>query len=206
MDLSTVLGRHLHDLVDGLGTDDGILTDAMAVLVGDLGAAVSSYLGLRLSLVLDGWPVTLSAFPPLDGGRPVTSLRLALSGLDRGFDAASHVVFYAGTPGAFVDLAADFAYLHGQGWGRDPTGLPVAMDDPAAGDGHRALVVLDVDLPPPTVVAGFTGLAEYAAINRALGVLLERGHPPDQARAALHHGASVAGMDLPGYAAGLLVD
>jgi hypothetical protein len=181
VDLPTVLAHHLRGLVDGLGAGDRVLDDALAALAADLEIAVSSYLGLRLSLVLDGWPVTFTAFAVLDGVRPNTSLRLTLSNLDRGFDAASHVVFYAGTPGTFVDLAADFGYLH-----------------------SRSTVALDVDLPPSSVVPGFSGLVEYAAINRAVGVLLERGQDPDQARATLHRAASAAGMDLPGYAARLL--
>ncbi len=182
MDLPTVLARHLRDLVDGLETGEDSLGPALSALVQDLDTAVSSYLGLRLTLVLDGWPVTLTAFPPLDGVRPVTSLRLGLGALGPGFDPASQVVFYAGTPGTFVDLAADLAHVHGP----------------------RSSVVLDLDLPPLSVVSGLTGVSEFTAINRALGVLLERGQDLHQARATLHHRAGAAGMDLPGYAARLL--
>lgn len=182
MDLAPLLAHHVRALVDGLDIGDDTLTDALTTLVGHLETAVSSYLGLRLSLVIDGWPVTLTAFPPFDGARPVTSLRLALSALGPGFEPGSQIVFYAGTPGTFVDLAADFAYLHGP----------------------RPPVAINVDLPPPTGVSGFSGLAEFATINQALGVLLERGHDPDRARSTLRLRASAAGLDLPGYAALLL--
>ena len=182
MDLPTVLAGRLRDLAGGLGNGDDTLGAALNALVQDLDAAVSSYLGLRLTLVVDGWPITLTAFPPLDGVRPVTSLRLVLAGLGPGFDPASQVVFYAGTPGTFVDLAADFTYVHGS----------------------RATVALDVELPPPSVVPGLSGFTEFATINQALGVLLERGEDLHQARATLHRRAGAAGMDLPGYAARLL--
>lgn len=181
MDLPTTLAFHVREFVDGLGLDSDDPTDALTGLAEELDAAVSAYLGLRLSLVLDGWPVTLTAFPTFAGRRPVTSLRVNLSSFGRGFEPASQIVFYAGIPGTFVDLAADLAYLHG-----------------------RTPVALDVELPPPTVVPGFTGLAEYATINRALGVLLARGQDLDDARAALLRGASATGMDVAGHAARLL--
>lgn len=182
MDLSTVLTHQVRALLDGLGTGDDTLTDTLAVLAENLDTAVSAYLGLRLTLVADGCPVTLTAFPSLNGHRPVTSLRLALSSLGPGFDPASRIVFYAGIPGTFVDLAADLTYRLGT--------------SPA--------VALDVELPPPTVVSGFIGLTEFATVNRAVGVLLARGQNVSQARSALQHGASAAGMDLAGYAARLL--
>ena len=181
MDLPTALDHHLSEIVDGLENDEDSLIDALAALVTELRAAVSLYLGFRLCLVLDGWPVTLTAFPASDGPAPVTSMRLDLAGFGGGVDPADRIVFYAGTPGTFVDLAADYAYLH-----------------------DLSSVALDVELPPPTVVSGVTGLTELMTINRALGVLLERGQGLEQARVTLHRRAGAAGMDLPGYAARLL--
>lgn len=180
MDPAIVLSSHVAALVDGLGTDDDALADALTALVGHLDSAVSSYLGLRLSLVLDGFPITLTAFA-LGGRRPVASLRLALPSLGPGFGPASQIMFYAGTPGTFVDLAADLAHLD-----------------------ERPSVALDVELPPPTVVPGFTGLAEYATVNRAVGVLIARGEDPDQAGATLRRRAGAAGLDVPAYSARLL--
>ena len=191
MDLPNDLASHLRDLVDSIGADD-TLTESLEALAGHLRSAVSSYLGLRLTLVLDGWPVTMTAFSVVDGIRPATSLRLNLSSQGPGYDSQSQIVFYGGTAGAFVDLAADIDYLHR----RDR-----AQTD---GDGQHPAVMLDIDLPPVTLVSGFTGLAEYATINRAVGLLIGRGHDPDQARATLHRGAAASGLALHLYAAQLL--
>ena len=198
MDLPRDLVAHLRDLVESVGAGD-TLSGPLAALVEDLRTAVSSYQGLRLTLVLDGWPVTLTAFDYIDGQRPAASLRLALSELGPGFDPQSWIVFYAGTPGAFVDLAADLDYLHRA---REPGSHPSGVDGDR--DGHRPAVRLDVDLPPVSVVSGFSGLIEYATINRAVGVLIDRGHRPDHAHAVLRRAAAADGLALPDYAAHLL--
>ena len=123
---------------------------------------------------------------------------MALSDLGPGFDPQSRIVFYAGTPGAFVDLAADLDYLH------RARARSTAYAADGDRDGHRPAVRLDIDLPPVSVVSGFSGLIEYATINRAVGVLIDRGHHPDQAHAVLRRGAATEGLALPDYAARLL--
>ena len=66
---------------------------------------------LHLTIVDTGHPVSLTAFLPLHDGDSInTSLRVGFAALGPGFDGESRVVFYAATPGAFVDLAADFGY------------------------------------------------------------------------------------------------
>lgn len=182
MDLPTVLARHLRDLAASVGADDDSLVRSLAALVTDLTVVTESYHGLRLTLVLDGWPVTLTAFTSPDGVPVATSLRISLSVLGDGFAAPSRVIFYATTPGAFVDLAADLAYA-------------LTRTDGLA---------LDVDLPPVSEVAGVTGLSDYTVINRAIGVLIDRGHHPDGAHAALRRNATVSGLDPHAYAARLL--
>jgi hypothetical protein len=182
----------------GVG-DDSALTDSLTALAVDAQTAVSSYLGLRLTLFLDGWPVTLTAFGDIDGACPVTSLRLALSSMGRGFDPGSRVVLYAKTPGAFVDLAADVAYLQ-RVRGLEDAGN--AAD--GSGDGHQPAVALDADLPPDSVISGLSGLGEYKIINQAVGVLIERGHSPEHARAVLRRAAAEDGLALPDYAARLV--
>ncbi len=199
MDLPRDLASHLRDLVRGIGSGDDSVTDSLAALLLDLRAAVSSYQGLRLTLVLDGWPVILTAFADIDGTRPATSMRMTLAGLGQNFDPESRIVFYAGTPGAFVDLAADLSYFDRV---RQPTPTTYASDDDR--DGHRPVTELDVDLPPASVVSGFAGLTEFATINRAVGVLIDRGHPPIHAQATLRRGAAANGLALPLYAARLL--
>lgn len=204
MDLPTALATHLRDLADGVGTGNDGVADALATLDADLRTAVSSYAGLRLTLVLPEWPVTLTAFPGIDGMRPATSLRVVLSALGSGFDPGSEIVLYAYTPGAFTDLAADLDYLQREGRTSDP-GRPAPPLDPDRG-GRRPVLALDADLPAVTVVSGVSGLAEYSAINRAVGVLMWRGQTPDQALGTLRRDARAAGLPLPGYVARLLAD
>ena len=200
MDLPTNLPSHLRDLAESIGVgDDNALTESLTALTVDLRTAVPSYLGLRLTLVLDGWPVILSAFDDIDGARPTTSVRLALARMGPGFDPKSRIVLYARTPGAFVDLAADVAYLQR---GRGPGDAANAAD--GDGDGHQPVVALDADLPPESVGSGLSGLGEYVVINQAVGVLIERGHSPGNAHAALGRAAAVDGLALPDYAARLI--
>lgn len=199
MDLSIQLLSHLRGLVESIGEGDGTLSESLAVLVQDVRSAVSSYLGLRLTVVLDGWPVTLAVFGDIDGQRPATSLRLALSDLDPVFDPQSRIVFYASRPGALVDLAADLDYLQRQ---RGPAVAGHAVV--GRRDARRPTVRLDVDLPPVSLVSEISGLTEYVTINRAVGVLINEGHHPDYAHAALHRAAADNGLTPPDYAARLL--
>jgi hypothetical protein len=191
VDLLGALASHLRGLVDNLGTEDDTLTDSLEALASLLVAVVPSYLGFRLTLVIDGWPITLTEFSVLDGERPATSLRLNLSTQGSGFDPDSQIVLYAANPGAFVDLAADIDYLHRQG-------------EPDDGHGPRPAVALDIDLPPITLVSGFLGLNEYETVNRAIGMLIQRGQEPAEARATLHRDARASGLAVHLYADQLL--
>jgi hypothetical protein len=150
-----------------------------------------------------------------------TSLRVGFAALGPGFDGKSGVVFYAATPGAFVDLAADFGYALGtpivtasapatsidntDGVGRRGSGQ--CDDDtqhgPAGRDGDQ-LIVLDADLPPPSAISGLVGLDELTMINRAVGILIDQGHHPNTAHTALLGHAAAAGVRPHIYAARLL--
>jgi hypothetical protein len=97
--------------LDDPGTD---LQTILEVLADDLSAAVSSFLGLRMTLQPGGIPVTLTAIdadPELAAG---ASLALPLAPLT-GAGTGGTVVFYARNPGAFVDLAADIQRVPGPG-------------------------------------------------------------------------------------------
>jgi hypothetical protein len=217
VDLTTALLRDLLDLsasIDGHGELGARLT----ALITALRAAVPSYRGLYLTVHDNGQPLTLTSFLPTADGDITTSMRLPFTALAPGFDLQSRVIFYATTPGAFVDLAADLAHaLHTPtvlaAQGPDRTGRPDARgqsgDSRPGGkqqsDGERAgVIVLDADLPPHTLVSQWTGLHEVSTINRAIGVLIDRGHPPDDAHAALRRHAAAAGVDPHIYAARLL--
>ena len=168
MDLPTALLRDLVHLGSSIGLDHDALHAPLIALVADLWAAIPSYRGLYLTIVENDYPVSLAAFPSTDDGESImTSLRVPFAALGPGFDAESRVVFYAATPGAFVDLAADLGYAL-----QTPTSIPGHTAGPTrssaedrqndewqdgpVGDGRRP-IALDADLPPPTLVSGLTG-------------------------------------------------
>lgn len=176
------LNRLVHDLDGGPDTAPELLDQ----LVVSLNAAVASFSGLSLTVSQGGNPVTVRAFGPPEDAAPVTSLRWTPAPRP-GTDPAE-LVLYAGAAGAFVDLAADLTYVLSR-----RSGPPVAPD-----------VRLDLDLPPPSRASGLTGLDELALLNRACGVLLERGAEPGEVTAILVRQAEAAGLDRYGYARVLL--
>jgi hypothetical protein len=211
VDFPTALLRDLLQLSSHIGLDDDALGAPLVSLVEGLQAAVASYRGLHMTIVDNGDPVSLTAFIPLHGHDSInTSLRVGFSALGPGFNGESYVIFYAATPGAFVDLAADFGYALGT---PTVTFSPSARDgDSTSSDRHQGparrdrhqLIVLDADLPAPSATSGLIGLDELSTINRAVGILIEQGHHPNQAHAALRHQAAEAGVESHIYAARLL--
>ncbi len=116
-------------------------------------------------------------------------------------DGDSRIVFYAATPGALVDLAADLSHALGV---PTITGRVSDGGEPADVAGHDAAIRLDDDLPPVSMVSGLVGLAELSTINRAAGFLIGQGHLPVDAHDTLRRGASAAGLDTHLFAARLL--
>jgi hypothetical protein len=93
-------------------------------------------------------------------------------------------VFYAASPGAFVEMAAETRRAYGL-------------------DGQ---VVLDSHLPNPAIgVAGLSGMDDRAAVNQAIGVLIDRGHRPDKAHDELLRRADNDRTRLPETARSLLI-
>jgi hypothetical protein len=210
VDFPTALLRDLLHLSSSVELDEDELGGRLAALVTALRAAAPSYRGMHLTVFEGNQAVELTAFDSTDDGAITTSLRLPFAALGPGFPVSSRVVLYAASPGAFVDLAADLGYaLH----------APIIFDslrprltespegDRQPGDGHRdghESIVLDADLPPATLVSGLTGLDDVSTINRAVGMLIDQGHHPDDAHATLHRDAVAAGVEPHIYAARLL--
>jgi hypothetical protein len=213
VDLPAALLAHLKDLTASVGQDDQDLDDTLTALTAALKSTATTYCGLRLTIVENQWPITLTAFT--DGhdadGHDVpagTSLRLPLALVSPAVDHGSRVVFFAVTPGAFIDLAADLSYVLG--------GTPVSQASPAADgddhrdhgeaglDGHRRVIELDVDLPLLSRVSGLTGLAELTVLNRAIGMLVAQGRDIEQAHQLLRRDAAAAGAEPHVYAARIL--
>ena len=204
MDLPATLLAHLHELMLSIGEDDQDLEDTLVALTMAMRSTAASYCGLQLTIFENQWPVTLSAFADGEDGPVGTSLRLPL-GLVSSVDGDSRVVFFAGNPGAFTDLAADLSHALG--------GIPVEQSTPAADgvdlggthvDGHRKVIELDVDLPPLSHVSGLTGVAELTVLNRAIGMLMAQGHGIEQAHQVLRREAAAAGVEPHVYAARVL--
>jgi hypothetical protein len=192
--LATLLA-HLQDLTASIGQDDQDLDDTLGTLTAALHSTANTYRGFQLTLVEDQWPVTLTAF---GDGRTVpvgTSLRLPLVLVSPAVDPESRVVFFAGTPGAFTDLAADLSYALG--------GIPVEHGRTGV-DGQPNVIVLDSDLPLVSPVSGLTGLAELSALNRAIGMLVDHGRDIEQARQVLRRDAAAARVEPHVYATRIL--
>lgn len=202
MDMSTGLVKQLQELTISIGADDHAVGTSLTALVVDLKAAVPSYCGLQLTITQNGFPVVLTSFAELNGSVAATSLRLQLRLLDPALEAASRVVFYARTPGTFVDLAADLAYALGDADRERKGNHRVNRFEQV--NGHRPGIELDADLPPTTRVSGLSGLADLSTINRAVGVLIANGHHPDDAHETLREEAAAAGLEPHAWAMWLL--
>ena len=205
MDLPTVLLAHLQDLTASIGQDDQELDDPIAALTTALRSTAASYCGFQLTIVNNQWPVALTAFSDGHDVPVGTSLRLPLALVSKAVDQESRVVFFAVTPGAFTDLAADLSYALG--------GIPVEQRSSAANnadhrgtrvDGERKAIQLDADVPPLSRMSGLAGLAELTVLNRAIGMLIQQGHDLAQAHQLLRQEARAAGVQPHIYAAQIL--
>ncbi|TPG36704.1 ANTAR domain-containing protein [Mycolicibacterium hodleri] len=138
--------------------------------------AVATYLGLSV-LVARSEPAF--AFTVLADGVAAedvhTSLHVVVPGPgERGGRFAVTVTLYARSPGAFVDLAADLAWL---------TKSPVSD------------FVLDQHLAIPAPSTSGTTLVGASLVNQAVGVLIGRGYTPEEARGHIDAHAARARTD-----------
>lgn len=113
MEVSTALIASIREFLSDLDLYEDYLTGPLRTLARNAKLAVRSFLGFQLLISIDGQPIRLSGFEAgLAHERIATSLRLPLSALGTA-DPNDAITFYAATPGAFVDLAADLSYaLH----------------------------------------------------------------------------------------------
>ncbi|HTQ19369.1 hypothetical protein [Mycobacterium sp.] len=166
MKIRAALAADLGILTAALDESDADMLQNLHQLGVNAQAALSTYLGL--SVTVDGGDDPPFTFTTLDDGAADdvrASLRLTLPGVGAGRAAPMvALLLYAGTPGAFVDLAADLAWL---------TGRP--LDDFA----------LDQHLSVPGKPDTGTYLGTASVINQAIGVLIGRGCTPGQAHREL---------------------
>ncbi len=181
------------ELIEGLtllsdALDDPIvdLEAILSVLTDDLVSAIPDYLGLIITLHIDGNPVIISTLDGARSGEARASLLLSL--LPVGPTAASgSVAFFSGAAGAFIGLADDARWIF------NLKGAPVLDRHLTTGLNGSAS-------------AGIQGLLAHTNINQAIGVLIEEGHTPDGARDELTRRSRSSGRSLPETAMELLDD
>jgi hypothetical protein len=168
MEIPAALAADLALLAAALDGEQPSIEASLDALLLDLQVAVDSFVGCVVTVVMNDHLIVFSALPDaVDRSLIATSVRLPLRIIGAA-DAGGAMVFYAARSGAFVDLAADLGFaLH-----LDP-----------------GMLVLDGDLPPPDRAIG---LATVTHINRATGILIERGHTATAARGELDRLAEVA--------------
>lgn len=161
MDQPAVLVDELHALLWASPRPAAEFHEQLLKVQQVIRGTIPSFMGLRLTATVNRATVVLQLLEDKVDRRVGSSLWIPLS--EPGGPAVSDLVIFAGTAGALVDLAADMAYA----W---PRAEGVALDQ------H-----LD-DLPPQSELSG---VEEFSLINRAIGVLIERGLEPDDALDAL---------------------
>ena len=179
----TSLAAALAVLSGGLDDPDLDVQHSLDQLASAVQGAVASYCGLSITVAADGIPVTITVPHGDGGGSPaadaVTSLVIPLSVIS--LTAQGELVLFASAPGAFIDLAADLAY-----------------------ETATELVTFGLDTrlgPPVALTVGVTALSVF---NQAVGILVEAGHTPDQARARIAAIAAGDGHNLAAAAERIL--
>jgi hypothetical protein len=207
VDVSADLLTHLTQLASSIGVDIDVLHVPLMALARVLRAAVPSYRGLQLTIVHSGQPVTLTDMVPVEAdGVVLTSLRVPLIAMDSYHDPDSQIIFYAGKPGALVDMAADLAYGLTTSVVTESDEF-VSDGDDQAQPGHLQagrVLVIDADVPAARPASGLFGLSEFSAVNRALGMMIAQGHDPDHAYERLRREATAAGVELHVFATRML--
>jgi hypothetical protein len=165
---------------------DGELTESLGRLSREVVAVVPSCVAVSIALSRLGIDVVIamptSAADALPGTAEVlASLALPLPAAGMG----SVLVLQASAPGAFVLLAQDLARLPG---GHQPPEL----------DAHLMPLAVSTGAGPAE------SLADLSLLDRALGVLIDQGWPPEAGEGELHRRASVAGLTVAAVAERLL--
>jgi hypothetical protein len=163
-------------LLNGVLNDPDVdLADLLRLMASDTRLAVPSYLGLSLTVLSDGQLMGFTALEDeAESTEVLSSLLLRLPGAPRAAGEPSvALVLYAARPGAFVDLAADVAWL---------TDRPLSS------------VVLDRHLAVPDGQGDLDAVRTASVVNQAIGVLIAFGYTPAAAERELNARAS-AGID-----------
>lgn len=175
MKISAALAADLGILTAALDEPAADVLHSLHRLGVDAQAAVPTFLGLSVTAAGSDPPFTFTIFEEVAADGVGASLSLTLPGVGEGWASPSvALVLYARTPGTFVDLAADLAWLTG----RPPSDF-----------------ALDQHLSAPAGSDAGTSLRAASVINQAIGVLICRGYTPQQAHSKLDTQADGAGTD-----------
>ena len=175
MRIPSALAADLALLTDALDVGAVDIASSVALLTSDVAASVSSYVGLSVRRCSPDGQAEMTTLEDPDAiARIVTSLRIPVTAATTTQGSSVVIVLYATRPGAFVDLAADLAWLTGR-----------ALDD----------VGLDADLGGQVHAHPATSLRALSSINQAVGVLVGRSRSPEEALEELDRLATRAGSD-----------
>jgi len=184
MDLARVLAADLRDLAVDLSAN-AYTRQTLAMLQLSLYRQVPSALGAVITLTdrdVPGCPIGINLLvQPVEPHEIAAALLIPLDVVEP--PCNGNVVFYATTPTAFAELAP---------------ALAAALDVDPGSFNHQP------DLPHTSVVPGITGLMDFSAVNRAVGVLVNRGRSLTAARTELQRRADKSQTDLPTAAQTLL--
>jgi hypothetical protein len=169
----------LHEDADGTSNSAAALHRlAQAVTL-----AVPSCLSVTITLVRLGGDISVSTVSGAATPAPaLASLAVPLSA----FPAGDLLVLRAGAAGAFLLLADDLSGLLGPG--RPPVELDKHLDRP----------------PAPSSEEFAASLVDLSVVDQAVGVLVDRGLPPDAARRELWSRAGAAGTTVAAVSRDLL--
>ncbi|MCV7178948.1 hypothetical protein [Mycolicibacterium sphagni] len=161
MTTTAAMAASLKILTAALDDPSADIAHSVQQLALETAGAIPTYLGLSVLVPQTDSPLTITSLALGASDRDIrTSLRVLLPTTGTGGGHPVAVILYAAAPGAFVDLAADLAWLTGR-----PT-TDFALDQ------HLTIT------PEPDAVRQLQAVSD---INQAIGVLIGRGYTPQQA-------------------------
>lgn len=161
MTITTAMGANLDLLTAALDDPGADIAHSLHQLTLMAVDAVPSYLGLSVAVPQADFPLTLTSLSDGSVADVRTTLCWSLPGPgDSRNSLAVAIILYAGSPGAFVDLAADLSWL-------------------AAGRLGDFVLDQHLTISPGPLIEG--QLHAASAINQAIGLLIGRGYTPQQA-------------------------
>lgn len=184
MSTPDALRQHLDSLTTYLDTPGVDLNAILDVLLDDITEAVPSFLGLELTITVGGASSTITTLPAHVAPDARTSLMLPLTHLTDGAAPDDSLILFAGEPHSFMDLARVVR-------------VRLDLDD---------VNLLDRHLPTGAQDGGTTADESlgHRLINVGIGVLMDRGFPPERAAQELARRAQGHGGNLAAAASELL--